>query len=258
MSNEFQAFLQSKGIISQCSCPLTPQQNGVAERKNRHLLDVVRTLLLESSIPPRFWCEALSTSVHLINRLPSPTLNHVSSFFKLFGHSPSYSDLRAFGCVCFVHLPSHERHKLTAQSVKCAFLVMLSLKRVMFVMIPMLVVYGFLGMWFSLKINISFHLMLSFHMHLYLFYLAFLIPRQLWKGSNMVLCMKRHESGSTSSVPPPDLDPAPDPAPASTTLRQSTRPSRPPDWYGFSSHVSLVAHFIFYFHSLLLQTGHGT
>ena len=108
MSNEFQVFLQSKGIISQRSCPSTPQQNGVAERKNLHLLDVVRTLLLESSVPPRFWCEALSTAVHLINRLPSPTTNHVSHFSKLFGHSPLYSDLRTSGCVCFVHLPPHE------------------------------------------------------------------------------------------------------------------------------------------------------
>ena len=122
MSNEFQVFLQSKGIISQRSCPSTPQQNGVAERKNHHLLDVVRTLLLESSVPPRFWCESLSTAVHLINRLPSPTKNHVSPFSKLLGHSPLYSDLRTFGCVCFVHLPPHERQKLTAQSVKCVFL----------------------------------------------------------------------------------------------------------------------------------------
>ena len=122
MFNEFQDFLQSKGIISQRSCHSTPQENGVAERKNLHLLNVVRTLLLESSVPPRFWCEALSTTVHLINRLPSPMLNHVSPFSKLFGHSPLYYDLHTFGCVCFVHLPTHERHKLTTQSVKCAFL----------------------------------------------------------------------------------------------------------------------------------------
>ena len=75
---------------------------------------MVRTLLLNSSVPPHFWCEALSTAVHLINRLPSPMLNHVSPFSKLFGHSPLYFDLRTFGCVCFVHLPTHERHKLTA------------------------------------------------------------------------------------------------------------------------------------------------
>ena len=114
MSNEFQDFLQSKGIISQCSCPSTPQQNGVTGRKNHHLFDVVRTLLLESFIPPHFWCETLSTLVHLINRLPSPTLNNVSLFFKLFGNSPLYFNLYAFGCVCFMHLPAHERHKLTA------------------------------------------------------------------------------------------------------------------------------------------------
>ncbi|CAL8994106.1 unnamed protein product [Prunus brigantina] len=121
-SHLFQDFLQTHGIISQRSCPSTPQQNGVAERKNRHLLDVVRTLLLELSTPSRFWCEALSTAVHLINRLPSPTLHHNSPFTKLFGRPPSYSNLRTFGCVCYVHLPAHERTKLTAQSIQCAFL----------------------------------------------------------------------------------------------------------------------------------------
>ena len=67
MSHEFHDFFQNKGIVSQRSCPYTPQQNGVVERKNRHLLDVVRTLLLESSIPSTFWVEALSTAIYLIN-----------------------------------------------------------------------------------------------------------------------------------------------------------------------------------------------
>jgi transposase InsO family protein len=50
MSNEFQFFLQSHGIISQCSCPFTTQQNSMDERKNRHVLDVVQTLLIESCV----------------------------------------------------------------------------------------------------------------------------------------------------------------------------------------------------------------
>ena len=54
MSHLFQEVLHNNGIISQRSCPSTPQQNEVAERKNRHLLDVVCTLLLESFVPPRF------------------------------------------------------------------------------------------------------------------------------------------------------------------------------------------------------------
>ena len=108
LSTEFQAFLASKGIIHQRSCPSTPQQNGVAERKNRHLLDVVRTLLLESSVPSMFWVEALKTATHLINRLPSQVLHMESPYFRLFAKQPSYDHLRIFGCVCFVHLPPHE------------------------------------------------------------------------------------------------------------------------------------------------------
>jgi hypothetical protein len=190
MSNEFQDLLQSKGIISQCSCPSTPQQNGVDERKNHHLLDMVRTLLLESSVPPYFWCEALSTSVYLINRLPSPTLNHVSPFFKLFGHSPLYYDLRTFGCVCFVHLPAHERHKLTAQSVKCIFLGYAIPQKGYVCYDPHVC-----------RIRVSrnvifFENQYFFPSHVELpsaslpFLPSFFIPQQLWKSSNLVLYMK--------------------------------------------------------------------
>jgi hypothetical protein len=123
MSHAFQYFLQQKGILSQySSSPYTLQQNGVAERKNRHLLDVVRTLTLEPSVPSRFWVEALSTAVYLINRLPSPTLHLDSPYSCLFGVPLDYNSLHVFGCICFVHLPPVERHKLAAQSVLCAFL----------------------------------------------------------------------------------------------------------------------------------------
>ena len=83
---------------------------------------MVRTLFLESSVPSMFWVEALKTATHLINRLPSQVLHMESPYFRLFAKQPSYDHLRIFGCVCFVHLPPHERHKLSAQSVRCAFL----------------------------------------------------------------------------------------------------------------------------------------
>ncbi|RVX22750.1 Retrovirus-related Pol polyprotein from transposon TNT 1-94 [Vitis vinifera] len=108
LSTEFQSFLASKGIIHQHSCPST-QQNGVAECKTRHLLDMVRTLLLESYVPSMFWVEALKIATHLINRLPSQVLHMESPYFRLFAKQPSYDHLRIFGCVCFVHLPPHER-----------------------------------------------------------------------------------------------------------------------------------------------------
>ena len=51
-------FLASKGIVHQNSCAYTPQQNGVAERKNRHLLEVARSLMLSTSLPSYLWGDA--------------------------------------------------------------------------------------------------------------------------------------------------------------------------------------------------------
>ena len=64
----------------------------------------------------------MTTVVYLINRLPSQVLGIDSPFFRLYNIQPSYDDLHPFGCVCFVHLPPLERHKLGAQSVQCAFM----------------------------------------------------------------------------------------------------------------------------------------
>ena len=81
MSADFQQFLQTKSIISQRTCPYTPQQNGIAERKNRHLIDATRSLLLESSVPTHVWVEALATAAHLINRMPSNTIENQSPYY---------------------------------------------------------------------------------------------------------------------------------------------------------------------------------
>ena len=161
MSHEFHDFLQNKGIISQHSCPYTPQKNGVAKRKNRHLLDVVRTLLLESSVPSTFWVEALSTTVYVINRLPSRVLDFVSPYYCLY-HHPNYLDIHTFGCVCFVHFPSHERHKLSAQSVKCAFMGYSISHKGYVCYDPCSNKFPISRMLFSLKINHSSLLMLCF------------------------------------------------------------------------------------------------
>ena len=94
----------------------------MSERKNRHLLDVVRTLLLQSSVLPKYWVKALFTTVYLINRLSSSVLNFETPYFRLYHRHPRYLDMHTFGCVCFVHFPPCERHKLSAQSVRCAFM----------------------------------------------------------------------------------------------------------------------------------------
>ncbi|KAL5752556.1 hypothetical protein ACOSQ2_023063 [Xanthoceras sorbifolium] len=118
----FLSFLDSHGTLTQRSCPYTSQQNGRAERKHRHILDVVRTLLISASLPERFWGEAALTAVYTINRIPSPTIQNKSPFELLYGQSPDYSSLRVFGCVCFVSLPPHERTKLQPRARLCCFL----------------------------------------------------------------------------------------------------------------------------------------
>ncbi|KAF3679503.1 putative chalcone--flavonone isomerase-like [Capsicum annuum] len=67
-------FMTHQGIIHQTSCPYTPQQNGIAERKSRHLIETARTLLIESHVPLRFWGDVVLTSCYLINRMPSSSI----------------------------------------------------------------------------------------------------------------------------------------------------------------------------------------
>jgi len=102
--------------------PIYTITNGVDKSKNRHNLDVIRTLLIESSVPSKYWVEALSTVVYLINRLPSKVLNLESPYFRLYHQNSNYSDFHTFGCVCVVHLPPSQHNKLFVQSAKCAFM----------------------------------------------------------------------------------------------------------------------------------------
>lgn len=69
------AYFSQKGILHQTSCSYTLQQNGVAERKNQHLLDVTRALLFYIHVPKHFWSDYMLTVCYLINRMPSSVLN---------------------------------------------------------------------------------------------------------------------------------------------------------------------------------------
>ena len=113
-------------MIHQISCPNTPQQNGIAERKNRTLLEISRALLIDSHSLAYFWPEAIATTTYLINRLPSKTLELSTPLatFGTFVSFPSSHSLppRIFGCVVFVHFPKHNRTKLEPRAIKCVFL----------------------------------------------------------------------------------------------------------------------------------------
>lgn len=119
-------FFLDHGLIHQTTCPDTPQQNGVAGRKNRTLLEITRALMFEAHMPARFWPEAIAIATYLTNRLPTKSLDFKTPLATLrsFYPIPSSHSLspRIFGCVVYVHLPSRVRTKLEPRAVKCIFL----------------------------------------------------------------------------------------------------------------------------------------
>ena len=121
-SNEVNAYCASNGITHHLSCPHTPQQNGIVERKHRHRVECALTLLSHASLPLVHWTYAITTAIHLINRLPTPKLSHKSPWEKIFHKSPDISHLKTFGCLCFPLLKPYNTHKLQPRSIPCIFL----------------------------------------------------------------------------------------------------------------------------------------
>ena len=126
LSFELKRYLEAHGTIHQTTCSDTPQQNGVAERKNRHLLKIVRALLIEAHMPLSYWGHALTFATYLINRVPSNTIDFRTPSQALIEAivAPVGSNLppHVFGCVAFVHLHKHQRNKLTPRALRCVFL----------------------------------------------------------------------------------------------------------------------------------------
>ncbi|KAM0024788.1 putative RNA-directed DNA polymerase [Helianthus debilis subsp. tardiflorus] len=100
-SNQMKEFYGNQGIILETTCPHTPQQNGVVERKHRHLLEMARALHFEANLPIKFWGECVMTAAYIINRIPSKVLKNKTPYEVLLGKSPSYSHLRVFGCLAY-------------------------------------------------------------------------------------------------------------------------------------------------------------
>jgi hypothetical protein len=119
---QFKNFLSNHGIFHRLTCPHTSQQNGIVERKHRHILEMGLTLLAQSGLPPKYWVDSFLTSIFLINRLPSPVIHNESPCSKLFKKQPDYTFLRAFGCLCYPLLQPYAHNKLSFRSKPCIFL----------------------------------------------------------------------------------------------------------------------------------------
>ena len=121
-SQEFNAFCDGNGISRQLTAAYTPQQNGVAERKNRTIMNMVRSMLSEKKIPRTFWPEAVNWTVHVLNRCPTLAVRDRTPEEAWSGVKPSVEYFRVFGCVSHVHIPDSKRTKLDNKSVSCVLL----------------------------------------------------------------------------------------------------------------------------------------
>jgi hypothetical protein len=151
----FLSVLDTNGTLPHRSCQYTSQQVGCAQHKLRHILDIVRTLLISTSISKRFWGEAALTAVYTINRLPSPTTHKKSPFELLYDKLPDYSSLRVFCCAYFVSLPPMNEINSNLGLSCVVFSAMVSLKRVFAAMIPNLFAFVSPIMWNSGNIRLS-------------------------------------------------------------------------------------------------------
>ena len=120
-------YLKDHGIIHQSSCANTPQQNRIVERKNRHLLEVARSLMFTTHMPKCFWSEAILIATFLINRMPSKIVSMKTPLDTLLQSYPNSQlhhtlPLKTFGCTSSVHYIAPSRSELEPCAIKCVFL----------------------------------------------------------------------------------------------------------------------------------------
>ena len=123
ISNLFDDFCKDQGIHHEFTVPYSPQQNGVAERKNRTILNAIRCMLIHSGLSRSFWTEALLTVIFVQNHLPTtaPAAGKIP-ITAWTGKTPSVSHFRTFGCIAYIHVPKETRHKLDPPGLKVIFL----------------------------------------------------------------------------------------------------------------------------------------
>ena len=119
LSYEFGEHLKKCGILSQLTPPGTPQRNGVSERRNRTLLDMVRSMMSLTDLPLSFWGYALETAAFTLNRAPSKSVE-TTPYELWFGKKPKLSFLKVWGCEAYVK--KLQPDKLEPKAEKCVFI----------------------------------------------------------------------------------------------------------------------------------------
>ncbi|KAG7300019.1 hypothetical protein JYU34_017061 [Plutella xylostella] len=122
VNHSFHNFLRSAGIIHQTSNPYTPEQNGLAERMNRTLVEKAKCMIFNACLQKEYWAEAISTAAYIVNRSPCRGLSSDATPYEVWtGSKPNISHMKVFGCQAMVHVPKERRQKWDPKSRELIF-----------------------------------------------------------------------------------------------------------------------------------------
>jgi hypothetical protein len=111
-SKEFVSFCRDVGIKRELTTPYNPQQNSVAERKNKTIMEVVKTMIHDQDLPMCLWAEATMAVVYVQNRLSHSELGFKTPEEMFTEKNPEVSHLKIFGCPVFIRISKEKRNKL--------------------------------------------------------------------------------------------------------------------------------------------------
>jgi transposase InsO family protein len=118
---QFKEYLNHHGIKHEKTVPYTPQQNGLAERMNRSLVEMARCMMYHEDVDKKWWAEAVNTAAWIINRIPNSVT--VKTPYEIVHRTkPQLKNLKVFGALGYAPIPDKKRRKLDAKAFKCRFL----------------------------------------------------------------------------------------------------------------------------------------
>jgi len=122
IGGEFQRWLKSKGIHHEFTNPSTPQENSMAERLNRTIFEMMRSMMFDTKLPKSFWTFAVNYSQEILNRLPTRALTKkMTPFEALYKRKPLVVHMQIFGCPVYMYIPNAKQGKLDAKAVSGLF-----------------------------------------------------------------------------------------------------------------------------------------
>lgn len=122
VNKDFERYMKESGIKHQLTITYTPQQNGVAERENRTIIERAKSMLFGAELPKTYWAEAVATAIYLGNRSPNSSVDGKMPEELWSGSIPSLAHLRVFGCAAYAHVPKELRQKLDPKGEELLFM----------------------------------------------------------------------------------------------------------------------------------------